>query len=111
MSHPGKILKAARAALDLSREAVAKATGYEIRTVTRIETEHPLVSLAAVEAVKAFYESKGVVFHLETARSGAGLFLPKAEPIAVSPKKKRVRKYRKKPDEGASESDDGPKPD
>lgn len=92
MSHPGKILKAARAALSLSREAVAKAVGYELRTVTRIEAEHPLVSLAAVEAVKKLYEAKGVTFYPETHKSGPGLFLPKSDPISVSPKKKRVRR-------------------
>lgn len=92
MSHPGKILKAARAALSLSREAVARAVGYELRTITRIEAEHPLVSLAAIEAVKRHYEKNGIVFYLETADSGPGLFLPKTDPIAIPPKKKRTRR-------------------
>lgn len=77
MAHPGKILRAARAALDLSQDEVAEATRYDVRTIVRMEAESPRVSVTAVDAVKRHYESFGLIFYGETPERGPGFFLPK----------------------------------
>lgn len=89
MGHPGKILRAARAALDLSQDDVAAESNYDTRTIARIEAESPLVSVAAVEAVKKVYEGRGIVFHGESPQAGPGLFLPKDPSDAPAQRSKR----------------------
>lgn len=77
MGHPGKILRAARAALDLSQDEVAEATDYDVRTIVRMEAESPRVSVTAADKVRRHYESLGLVFLGETPERGPGFFLPK----------------------------------
>lgn len=86
MKAPYQLLRAARVAIDLSHEDLAREARVSERTLVRIETPQS-VSSQSLARVQAALERRGVVFLAETAEGGPGLRVPTN--VISSPSRRR----------------------
>jgi len=93
MKAPYQLLRAARVALDITHDDLAREAGVSERTLVRIETPQS-VSLASIAKVQAALEARGVKFLPASDEDGPGLRIP---PSAVkSPAVRRHEPGRKR---------------
>lgn len=71
------LLKAARTALGLSPDQIAKKAGVSRRSLSRLEAADDETTLKTIRAVRQALEEQGVVFLPEEGELGPGLRLPK----------------------------------
>ncbi|WP_074078265.1 helix-turn-helix transcriptional regulator [Microvirga massiliensis] len=76
MHTPADLLKAARVALGLSPEELAKEAGISRRSLSRLEAGSDTVALRILLAVQRTLESRGVVFLAGDHTQGPGFRLP-----------------------------------
>lgn len=77
MQAPYQLLRAARVALDISHEDLAREAGVSERTLVRIEMPQT-VSAASIARVQAALERRGVKFLEPEDQYGPGLRVPSA---------------------------------
>lgn len=75
MKAPYQLLRAARVALDISHEDLAKAAGVSERTLVRIEKPQT-VSEDSIAQVQAALEADGVIFLPPEGDFGPGMRIP-----------------------------------
>lgn len=81
MRAPYQLLRAARVALDISHEDLAREAGVSERTLVRIEKPQS-VSAESIARVQAALEKRGVKFLAAGDEGGPGLRIPNA---AIAP--------------------------
>lgn len=86
MKAPYQLLRAARVALDITHEDLARAAGVSERTLVRIETPQS-VSAESLARVQAALESKGVRFLPPEGGLGHGMRIP--ETVLTAPAVRR----------------------
>jgi transcriptional regulator with XRE-family HTH domain len=72
---PNEILRAARAALDISQSTLAELSGVGKRTILRIE-RNERVAVRTLQRVQAALEARGVEFTPSGDGKGPGLRIP-----------------------------------
>ena len=77
MNAPYQLLRAARVALDITHEDLAREAGVSERTLVRIETPQS-VSDESIVRVQAALEARGVKFLPANEEGGPGLRIPTA---------------------------------
>ena len=75
MKAPYQLLRAARVALDISHDDLAREAGVSERTLVRIEKPQS-VSEASIARVQAALEARGVKFLSPSEEGGPGLRIP-----------------------------------
>jgi transcriptional regulator with XRE-family HTH domain len=72
---PNEILRAARAALDISQSKLAELSGVGKRTILRIE-RNERVAVRTLQRVQATLEAQGIEFTPSSDGKGPGLRIP-----------------------------------
>jgi DNA-binding XRE family transcriptional regulator len=93
MKAPYQLLRAARVALDISHEDLAREAGVSKRTLVRIEKPQS-VSEESIQQVQAALESRGVEFLPPMNEGGPGLRIPAS--ALTSPSVRRHEPGRKR---------------
>lgn len=83
MKVPYELLRAARAALDVTHEELVAETGVSKRTLVRIEKPET-VSQRSLDSIRKAFEARGVEFLPAEGGKGPGLRIPPE--MAVEPK-------------------------
>jgi transcriptional regulator with XRE-family HTH domain len=79
MDVPVALFRAARSALELSRDELAKITGLSVRTINKVERgDH--VKIETARRIQAGFEQLGIKFLDPVEDAGAGLRIPKDLP-------------------------------
>lgn len=74
-----RMLRAARALLDLSQEQVAELAGVSRKTVVRIESGGKRIAVDVVEKIRSAFEKEGVEFLPPTSERGPAVALRKGK--------------------------------